>query len=177
MIDRIIRAIRLEPGLYREVANSEKLMGESVLIILAVALLSGIGSVFNSAHPALSFFAEIFNNVFFGWVIWSLVAYFVGTAFFQGESSINQLLRAIGYASAPRLLGLFSAIPCFGWLIALAGWILSLIAVIIAIREAMKFDTDKAVITAIVGFVLYLLTSGAIRIIFSGLGMSFRSLF
>ncbi len=177
MLDRIIRAIRLEPGLYREAARSEKLMGESLLVVLAVALLSGIGNMFGADRPVFSFIAEIFNSILFGWLLWSLIAYFVGKTFFEGKSSMNELLRAVGYASAPRLLSLFAAIPCLGWVIALLGGILSLVAVVIAIREAMLFDTDKAIITAIIGFVLYLMTSAAISIVFAGLSFPFLSLF
>ncbi len=177
MLDRIIRAIRLEPGLYREVARSEKLMGESLIVVIAVAFLSGIGNMIGADKPVFSFIAEIFNSIFFGWLLWSLVAYFVGKTFFEGKSSINELLRAIGFASAPRLLSLFAAIPCLGWLIALVGGILSLVAVVIAIRESMLFDTDKAIVTAIVGFVLYLMTSAAISIVFTGLSLPFQALF
>ncbi|MAT41470.1 MAG: hypothetical protein CL609_03940 [Anaerolineaceae bacterium] len=177
MLDRIIRAIRLEPGLYREVARSEKLMGESLIIVIAVAFLGGIGSMIGADKPVFSFIAEIFNSILFGWLLWSLIAYFVGKSFFNGQSSINELLRAIGYASAPRLLSLFTAIPCLGWLIALIGGILSLIAVVIAIRESMMFDTDKAIVTAIVGFVLYLMTSAVITLVFTGLSLPFQALF
>ncbi len=61
MLDRIIRAIRLEPGLYREVSRSEKLMGESLIIVIAVAFLSGIGSMIGADKPVFSFIAEIFR--------------------------------------------------------------------------------------------------------------------
>jgi hypothetical protein len=105
-----------------------------------------------------------------------VVAYFVGTTFFGGKSSITEMLRTFGYANAPRLLGLFAFIPCFGWIFVLLGGILSLIAGIIAIRESMEFDMDKAVITAIIGFIFYIMGSAAIRIIFSGLSLPFQSL-
>jgi hypothetical protein len=39
-------------------------------------------------------------------------------------------------------------------LIALAGAILSLIAAVIAMREALDFDTGKAILTAIIGWVI-----------------------
>jgi hypothetical protein len=45
-------------------------------------------------------------------------------------------------------------IPCLGWIAALVGWVLSLIAGVIAIREAMEFDTVKAVITVLIAWVI-----------------------
>jgi hypothetical protein len=177
MFDRIIRAIKLDPTLYREVAKSENLLSESVIVVIIVAVVSGIGSLAGSSRPLTAFIMDLFNNLIFGWLLWSLVAYFVGTAFFDGKSSINEMLRAIGYANAPRLLGLFGFIPCVGWIIVLIGAIFSLIAGVIAIREAMEFDTDKAIITAIVGFVLYAISASAIRIVFSGLSLPFLANF
>ena len=64
------------------------------------------------------------------------------------------MMRVLGYANAPNLLGFFGFIPCVGWLIALIGWILSVIAGVIAVREAMEFDTTKAIITVVVSWVI-----------------------
>jgi len=176
MINRIIRAIKLDRTLFSEVAHNESLLGESLIIVFLVAVVSGIGTMVNASQPIFALTTEVINSVLFGWLLWSVVAYFVGTAFFGGKSSINEMLRTFGYANAPRLLGLFAFIPCIGWLLALLGGILSLIAGIIAIRESMEFETEKAVVTAIIGFILYIMGSAAIRIIFSGLSLPFQSL-
>jgi len=177
MINRIIRTIKLDRSLFSEVAHNESLLGESLIIVLLVAVVSGIGTMLNANQPIFALVTEVINSVLFGWLLWSVVAYFVGTTFFGGASSINEMLRTIGYANAPKLLSLFSFIPCIGWLFALLGGILSFIAGIIAIRESMKFDTDKAVITAIIGFILYVMGSAAIRVLFSGLSLPFQTLF
>ena len=177
MIDRIIRAIKLDKLLFREVALNENRLTESFIIVLLVAVVSGLGNAINASRPVFSFFAEITNNIFFGWILWSLIAYFIGTAFFNGNSTVNTLLRTIGYANAPRLLGFFGFIPCIGWLFALAGAILSLVAVVIAIREAMLFETEKALLTALIGFILFLMTSAAIKIVLTGLSLPFQSFF
>jgi hypothetical protein len=166
----------LDKNLFAEVANNESLLGESLIIVLLVALVSGIGTMVNASRPILALLTELINSVLFGWLLWSVIAYFVGTTFFGGKSSITEMLRTIGYANSPRLLGLFAFIPCFGWIFLLLGSILSLIAGIIAIRESMEFDTDKAVITAVIGYILYIMGSTAIRIIFSGLILPFQSL-
>ncbi len=177
MIDRILRAIKLDKTLFSEVARNEFLLGESLIIVLLVAVVSGIGNMLNADQPVVALITEVMNSVLFGWLLWSVVAYFVGTAFFGGKASINEMLRALGYANAPRLLNFFAFIPCIGWIFALLGGILSLIAGVIAIRETMHFDNDKALITAIIGFILYVMSSAALRVLFSGLSLPFQSLF
>ena len=86
--------------------------------------------------------------------VWSYVTLWVGTNLFDGTADAGEMLRVLGYAHTPQLLGLLSFIPCVGWVFSLAGLVLSLIAAVIAIRQGLDFDTGKAVITAIIGWVI-----------------------
>ncbi|MGD8850661.1 MAG: hypothetical protein PVF18_13100, partial [Anaerolineales bacterium] len=92
MIDRIIRAIRLDPTLYREVADDEQYMNEALMVVIGVTLLSAIGasigSAMNDGRPLLNFIVQVANMLIFGWLLWAVVAYFVGTAL-GGKSSVT----------------------------------------------------------------------------------------
>jgi hypothetical protein len=176
MLDRIIRAIKLDPTLYREVADDEKYTNEGVLIVVLVALISSLGVLFASQTSFLSYILQVFNSLLFGWLLWGVVAYFVGSSLFAGRSNIPEMLRTLAYANAPRFLGVLGFIPCLGWIFTVAGWLLGLIAGVIAIRESMEFDTGKAVITAVLGLLVYLIASVVIGIIFAGLLLPVRSI-
>jgi hypothetical protein len=103
--------------------------------------------------------------------IWAYVTYFVGTNLFQGTADVGEMLRTLGYASSPRVLGLLGFIPCVGWLIALAGAIWALVAAIVAVRQALDFDdTVKAIITVLIGWVIILVIQ---FVIFAILGTVF----
>jgi hypothetical protein len=78
------------------------------------------------------------------------------------------MMRVLGYANAPRLLGIFGIIPCLGWIASLIGSILALIAGFIAIREAMEFDTGKAVITVLIGWVITVAITIVVGIVILG---------
>lgn len=173
MFDRILRAIRLEPALYRQVANNPALMQEATLIAVATAILGSMGVLVSSSAPLFAFIASVANYLLIGWLLWAFSAYFVGTRFFNGRSTPAEMARVLGYATAPRLLGLFSFIPCVGWIIAFVGSFLSIIAAIIAIREAMEFDTNKAGITAVVGFAIFIIVNIIISMTFSAIAMPF----
>lgn len=174
MIDRIIRAIRLDATLYREVADDEQYTNEAFMIVLVVALFGAIGTAISAAmgdgQPLVGFFSSLLSTILLGWLLWAVIAYYVGTAL-EGKSSIMEMARTLGYANAPRFLGLLVFIPCIGWLIAIAGWLLSLAAGVIAIRESMEFDTTKAVVTAILGLVVFIVASIFISMIVGGLGV------
>lgn len=180
MFDRIVRAIRLDPTLYREVADDEQYTNEAFIIVLTVSLLSAAGAAIGVAmadgNPLIVFFSNLFNTILLGWLLWAVIAYYVGTAL-EGKSSIMEMARTLGYANAPGLLGVFAFIPCVGWLIALAGLLLSLAAGVIAIRESMEFDTTKAVVTAVVGFVVFLVVRFTIGFVMGGIGAAGSAIF
>lgn len=164
MLDRLMRIIRLDTQVFREIAVDANATAQAAIIVGVVSVLSGIGS----GIAGDNFFGGLIWGVVEGfvfWVLWSVITFFVGASLFQGKSTIEEMLRVIGYASAPRLLEFFGFIPCVGWVISLAGSVLALIAAIIAVREAMEFDTGKAILTALVGWVVYIV----LRVIFAPL--------
>jgi hypothetical protein len=85
-----------------------------------------------------------------GWVVWSYVTYFVGTRFFGGTATPGEMLRCIGFAQSPRILGILSFIPLLGGLIAIAVLIWSIYVGFVAVRQALDFDNQKAILTIIV---------------------------
>ncbi len=159
MIERIVRALRLEPALYQQVASSPQYMVEAVMIAVAVALISPGGYLFTGPNPVLTYLLQMVNNLLIGWVLWALITYLVGVFIYKGQTNLGAMLRVLAYASIPRLLGVFSLITCVGWALNFVGWLLSIVAGIIAVREVMGFDMNKAAITSIIGFILYILVS------------------
>jgi hypothetical protein len=51
---------------------------------------------------------------------------------------------------------------------------LSLVAGVIAIREAMEFDTTSAVVTSLLGLLLYIIASIVIGALFAAVTIPFR---
>ena len=173
MIDRIVRAIRLDWTVFREIAQDREAMKEAAIIVLVVTFLAALGGTggllmaqVDAGTAILGFFVNWFvNGILIGWIGWAILTYFVGAVLFKGQTDVQEMMRVLGYASAPRLLGLLGFIPCVGWLFVIAGWVLSLIAGIIAIREAMDFDTRNAIITVVISWI----AAFAIALIINGL--------
>ena len=154
MFNRIVRAARLEVAFYNEVEADTSLNQEALMVVILVSVAAGIGSFLQGIVQG-SFGAAIIGLIVsavmgvVGYYIWAYVTYFVGTNLFHGTADVGELLRTLGYASGPRLLSVLVFIPCVGALLSLAGAIWSLVAGVIAVREALDFDTTKAVITVI----------------------------
>ena len=165
MIDRIVRAIRLDWTVFGEIAKDRDALKEAAIIVAIVTFLSAVGT--GLATGSLSAFAGAWiAGILIGWIGWAIITYFVGTAVFKGETDIPEMLRVLGYASAPNLLGLLRFIPCVGWAFPLIGGLLALAAGIIAIREAMDFDTSKAIVTVFIGWIIVVVIRGVFLLLF-----------
>jgi hypothetical protein len=168
MLQRILRAIRLDPTVFREVADDQNAMKEAAIIVVVVTLLSAIGSAVASGNFVGTLLVNLLAGIVVGWIGWAAITYFVGKTMFKGQTDIPEMMRVLGYASAPKFLGILGIIPCVGWIGVVAGWILSLIAGVFAIREAMELDTTNAVITMVISWVIAFVITMAIGLLFGG---------
>jgi hypothetical protein len=163
MIDRMISAAKLNVDFYNEAERDTSLTQEALLVVVIVSLAGGIGSLLSGLiDGSVGFGGALLGAVVtivlgvVNYYIWSYVTLFVGTKLFGGKADAGEMLRTLGYAHTPRLLSLLGFIPCAGPIISLVGAILSLVASVVAIREALDFDTGKAILTAIIGWVIIL---------------------
>ena len=159
MIDRIMRVFRLDASVFKEIAEDKAAMMEAAIIVVVVHFVAAVGAGIGTAisdvgSPIGSFLVTWIAGVLLSWLLWAVLTYFVGTSVFQGKTDIPEMMRVLGYANAPALLGIFAIIPCLGWIAALVGGILALIAGFIAVREAMEFDTTKAILTVVIAWLI-----------------------
>ena len=149
MFNRIIGVFKLDVKTFEDIEHDETATGQAAIVVALVALLAGVGSGLGAQIGEGSFLKSFLFTLiwaFVGWFLWSAVSYFVGTRLFGGQATLNEMLRVIGYAQAPQLLGI---IPCIGGLV---GAIWALIAGFIAIRQGLDLDNTKAFLTALIGF-------------------------
>ena len=171
MTNRVIRAAMLDVDLYEEVEADTSLNQEALMVVILVAILGGIGAFLggviggNFGAAILGLILAVVVGVI-NYYIWAYVTYFVGTNLFSGTADVGELLRTLGYASGPRALSVLGFIPCIGGLLVLVGLVWSLVAGIIAVRQALDFDTTNAVITAIIGWVIITVITLVITLVF-----------
>jgi hypothetical protein len=87
----------------------------AAIIVAIVAILASLGSGFGNIIGGGNFLTSFFTTLvwtFVGWLLWSVVSYFVGTTFFGGKATLNEMIRVIGFAyarssfrSSPALAG------------------------------------------------------------------------
>lgn len=181
LINRMIRAARLESNLYEEVEADTTATRQALIAVVVVSLLSGIGSGIGGlvTKGGLWFIWGLLIGLatsIIGWLAWSFVTYLVGSRLFktaQTSATWGELLRTIGFSNSPGALRLFSFVPYVGGLIALAASVWSLIAGVIAVRQALDFGTGRAIATCIVGWIIYMVIMFLVRTLLLGMGAIF----
>lgn len=177
LVNRMIRAARLDVNLYEEVEADTTATGQALLVVLIYSICAGIGSglVDLSTIGVGSFFWNLFVGLLIAlvfWLMWSFITYFIGTTLFRGpetSATYSELLRTIGFSATPGILMIFAFVPFVGWLISLAALVWMFIAMVIAVRQALDFTTWRAIGTCAVGGVVYLVFALLLGLI-SGLG-------
>jgi len=159
IVQNMISAAKLDKDFYASVEKDESKNAEALTVVIIAAIASAIGNGVGGIF-AKGLLGGLMGIVFglllvlAGYYIWAYLTHFVGTKFFGGDADVGEVLRTYGYAYSPQVLAILAFIPCIGWAIAFAAGIWSLVAGIIAIREAMDFDTGKAVLTVVISWAI-----------------------
>ena len=152
MWDRMKGAAMLDVETYEEVEHDENLTVQAATVVLIAALARGIGG-FNDGQNGIivGVIAALFS-----WLVWAGVTYLIGDKLLKGTATWGELLRTLGYAQAPALLLVLGILPLpfFGGLLAAVVGIWLLVTGIVAIRQALDFDTGKAIVTAFLGWLV-----------------------
>jgi hypothetical protein len=175
IVDRMVRASRLEVPLYEEVEADTTATSQALTVVVLVAVATAIGQAIAASLAGPSsrgVVGPIVGGVLsalIGWAVWSYVVYYVGTRFMGGTATYGELLRTLGFAETPSLLLIFSFIPLLGGIISLVALVWRIVAGFIATRQALDIDNTKTLLTIIVGAVALIIVVAVIGIIVGGI--------
>jgi hypothetical protein len=77
---------------------------------------------------------------------------------------------------SPGVLNVLGFVPCVGFLIRLGVFVWMLVAGVVAVREALDFETRQALLTVGVGWLAMVVIFIAELLVFTTLGWPFRML-
>ena len=167
--NRIIRAAMLDSNLYEEVEADKSAQGQAMAIVVLASIAAGIGLY---KTGGLSGIITGTMASLIGWYVWAYLTYFIGTKILpepQTEADLGELLRTIGFASSPGLLRVFYFIPGIGAYVYLISSLWMLVAMIIAVRQALDYNsTLRAIGVCVIGYAFQIFFLVLIFSIFGG---------
>ncbi len=154
--DRMIRAAKLDVNLYEEVEADRGALGQAMAVVVLSSIAAGIGS---AGIGGLGWILGGAITALIGWFIWACLTYFIGTKYLpqpQTQSDLGELLRTTGFSSSPGLILVFGIIPGLGWIVFGIARIWMLVAMIIAVRQALDYtSTIRAAAVCAIGWIPY----------------------
>ena len=139
-INRVFRAIKIDIDLYEEVEKDKNATIQAGVVVVLSSLAAGIGALQMGVSnfflaPAMSLLS---------WYVWAYIIYFVGVKLFGGtktKSSHGELLRTIGFSSAPGLIRVFGVTPDLMTVtfIGSAFWMLA--CMVVAVKSALDYES------------------------------------
>ena len=164
-VSRMLRAARLESHLYEEVEADRSALPQAMLVVVLSSVAAGIGfglasqmgdAAAGDATPLPVALTIGVVGALASWFAWALATFIIGTTILKGpetSSNLGELLRTIGFSTAPGILRIFVFLPGgLGGLVLLATSIWMLVAMVIAVRQALDFSTGRAIGTTAIGF-------------------------
>ena len=151
--DRMKGAALLHTDTYEEVEADQTATGQAAGVVALVAVAQAIGG---AGEGGAGIVAGAISALL-GWLLWAGITYLIGAKLLGGTATWGELLRTLGFAQTPGVLYVLGFIPVLGGIIRFAVAIWVLIAGIIAIRQALDVGTGKAVLTAVLGWLVIVL--------------------
>jgi hypothetical protein len=153
--DRMFRAAKLDVQLYEEVEADIGATTQATIVVVLAALAAGIGSLGSGGVSGL-FTGTIIALI--GWLVWAFLTYIIGTKLLpepQTNADYGQLLRTIGFASAPGVIRVLGIVPGLAPFLFLIGGIWMLVAMVVAVRQALDYQsTGRAVGVCLIGWLV-----------------------
>ena len=167
-IDRMVRAAKLDINLYEEVEADKGAMGQAMGVVVLSSIAAGIGSIGTIGVKGIIIGAI---TALIAWYVWAYMTYFIGAKILpepQTKADHGELLRTIGFSSSPGLIRVLAIIPGISGIIFAIASIWMLVAMIIAVRQALDYQsTLRAVGVCIIGWVIQAII---LMILFAALG-------
>ncbi|HVP31054.1 MAG TPA: YIP1 family protein [Myxococcota bacterium] len=169
LVQRAIAAARLDPQVYEEVEADQTALGQAMTVVVVAALASGIGSL-GSGGMANVIGTAI--GALIGWYVWAFVIWAVGTKVLptpQTHADVGQVLRTTGFSAAPGVLAVTGIVPGVGPYLMVAASIWQLVAMIVAVRQALDYEsTGRAIAVCVIGYVAMIIVIFAIVLLIGG---------
>jgi len=160
---RVIRALKLEASLFEEVEADRSATTQAIGVVLLSGIAAGIGS---SGRGLAGGILLLTAASVLAWVVWAVFTYVIGTKLLPGartEADVGQLLRTVGFSSAPGLIQVLGVIPVLAGAVFFVASVWMLVAMVIAVRQALDYEsTARAVGVCLIGWSLQMVLLGVL---------------
>jgi hypothetical protein len=148
--ERLLGALRLDAATFDEIEHDRAALGQAA----GVVALGGIAAAIGAAGEGAGAFGAVLGALV-GWLVSAGFVWLVGVIVMSHTSDYPELLRTLGFASAPQLLLVLRGIPVLGVLVGIAAFLWGLAAWVVAVRQALDVSTGRAAVVCVLAMLVY----------------------
>ncbi len=160
IVDRMLGAAKLDVRTYEEVEHDVTATGQAMLVVIISSVAGGLSMLGTGLIRAV-FVTAIASLI--GWFLWAFLTYMIGTRLLpepETQADVGQLLRTTGFSSSPGILRVLGSLPLIGWLISFVVAVWMLVAMVIAVRQALDYkSTGRAVAVCLIGWLVFVIVN------------------
>jgi len=153
LVERMVRAARLDAQVYEEVEADTHATGQAMQVVVLSSLAAGVATLATAGVIGV-LAATVFALI--AWYIWAFMTYWIGTRLLpepQTKADVGELLRTTGFSSAPGVIRVVGIVPALRKLVFLIAGIWMLVTMIVAVRQALDYSgTARAVAVCAIGW-------------------------
>lgn len=153
---RVLGVLRLDAATFEDVEHDRDATWQAAAVVAATSVTTSVGWYFGIGSPGWILRGAI--HALLAWAIGSAVLWQVGTRLLPGkntEADFGQLLRCLGFAQVPGIVGLLAVVPILGLFAPFIAAVWVIAASFIAVRQALDYDdTFRAIMVCLIAWVV-----------------------
>ena len=158
----MLRALRFDGSVYGEVERDPDATRQAAGVVALVAASAALGTVLLDAwHPGAIAGAVV--AALLHWLLWSGLESLIGRVLFQRHTSLEQHVRALGFAQAPQLLAVFAFVPLVGSWVVPGARLLTMLAGNQALAATLELHRRQALAIRLVSFGIAVVAAAGVR--------------
>ena len=165
---RLRRLATLDTTVFDEIRTDTTATIPALVVAVVATLLAGLGGWLWWAVAGIPDKGKMFvQSLIFGsilsllfWFIWIAITYVLLTQMFRARADLNELIRVMGFATAPLALGVLMFIPELDWGIGLCSIAFFFALTTIAVQSATDAPAGRALAANAVGFAIWAIVLG-----------------
>ena len=154
---RVAGASLLNAATYEDVEADRSATSQAMVVVLLSSLAAGIGALGPVATRPTTL-VTISVLAFAVWAVWAVLTFEIGARLLPSprtQADVGQLLRTIGFASAPGILRVFGVFPGMTTPVFAVTSVWMLMAMIVGVRQALEYtSTGRAAVVCGISWLL-----------------------
>ncbi len=153
---RVLGSIRLDAATFEEVEHDHSATVQAAVVVLVTSVTTSVSWYFGISSPGWILRGAV--NAMLAWAVGAVALWQIGTRLLPGrntEADLGQLLRCLGFAQAPGVIGVLAVVPLVGLFapFVASAWVIA--ASFIAVRQALDYDnTFRAIMVCLLAWIV-----------------------